>query len=266
MTARKMLPRLVLCAVVFIVLLASIPLMTLAFGSISTSRDWRTASHRPSGLAPDPAVEQGAVVQVYSARTFGWRGAFAVHTWLAAKEPGADLYTRYEVIGWYSRMGHSAVSVTNTRTPDTEWFSAAPQLIRDLRGADAQAVIDKLPAAVASYPHPDLYRAWPGPNSNTFVATALRAVPELHVALPPTAIGKDFRADLSVFGMTPSETGLELEIFGLLGLKAGWVEGIELNMLTLVAGIDIRRPALKLPGIGRIGVDAVASARATGAR
>jgi len=95
-----MLPRLVLCVVVFIVVLASIPLMTLAFGSVSTSRDWRTASHRPSGLAPDPAVERGAVVQVYSARTFGWRGAFAVHTWLAAKEAGADLYTRYEVIGW----------------------------------------------------------------------------------------------------------------------------------------------------------------------
>ena len=63
---------------------------------------------------------------------------------LRRRPPDADLYTRYEVIGWYARTGQSAVSVTKTRTPDTEWFSAAPQVIRDLRGADAQAVIDKL--------------------------------------------------------------------------------------------------------------------------
>ena len=102
----KALPRLLLCAVVLVALLASIPLLTLAFGA-PASRDWRTASHRPSGLAPDPAHERGAVVQVYAARTFGWRGAFAVHTWLAAKPPDADTYTRYEVIGWYSRSGRS---------------------------------------------------------------------------------------------------------------------------------------------------------------
>ena len=43
-----------------------------------------------------------AIVQVYASRTFGWRGAFAVHTWVAAKPAGADRYTRYEVIGWRS--------------------------------------------------------------------------------------------------------------------------------------------------------------------
>lgn len=247
-----MLPRLLLCAVVFVVLLASVPLMTLAFGNISTSRDWRTASHRSSGLAPDPAVERGAVVQVYSARTFGWRGAFAVHTWLTAKEPDAELYTRYEVIGWYARMGQSAVSVTKTRTPDTEWFSAAPRVIRDLRGADAEAVIAKLPAAVESYPHAELYRAWPGPNSNTFVAHLGRAVPELRVTLPATAIGKDYLPAGEIFAPTPSGTGYQASLGGLLGVTAGGDEGFELNVLGLVTGIDFVHPALKLPGIGRI--------------
>ena len=132
------------------------------------------------------------MVQAYASHTFGWRGAFAVHTWLAAKPAGADHYTRYEVIGWYARSGHSAVSVTNTPTPDTEWYGSAPRLIRDLRGADAEAVIGKLEAAVASYPYPDLYRAWPGPNSNTFLAHLGRAVPELRLTLPSTAIGKDY--------------------------------------------------------------------------
>ena len=252
MTPPKMLPRLVLCAVVFIALLASIPLMTLAFGNIATSRDWRTASHRPSGLAPDPAVERRAVVQVYSARTFGWRGAFAVHTWMAAKAPDAEQYSRYEVIGWYARMGQSAVSVTQTKTPDTEWFSAAPEVIRDLRGDEAQAVIAKLPAAVAAYPHPDLYRAWPGPNSNTFVAHIGRTLPELRVTLPATAIGKDYLPAGAFFAQTPSGTGYQASLGGVLGVIAGGDEGFELNVLGLVTGIDFVHPAIKLPGIGRI--------------
>ena len=248
----RALPRLLLFAVLLVAVLASIPLLTLAFGAVPTSRDWRTASHRPSGLAPEPAIERGAVVQVYSARTFGWRGAFAVHTWLAAKPPAADAYTRYEVIGWYSRTGHSVVSVTTARTPDTEWFSAAPTVLRDLRGADAQAVIDKLDEAVKAYPHADIYRAWPGPNSNTFIAHLGRAIPELRLTLPANAIGKDYLPAGEFFAHTPSGTGYQASLAGLFGIIAGGDEGFELNVLGLVAGIDFAHPALKLPGIGRI--------------
>jgi hypothetical protein len=38
-----------------------------------------------------------------------------------------------------------------------------------------------------------------------------------------------------------------------VGLTVGWVEGIEVNILGAVAGVDFRRPALKLPGLGRLG-------------
>jgi len=41
---------------------------------------------------------------------------------------------------------------------------------------------------------------------------------------------------------------------GYLGLTIGWVEGLEINFLGAVVGLDIRRPALKLPGIGRLGM------------
>ena len=75
--------------------------------------------------------------------------------------------------------------------------------------------------------------------------------------LPPTAIGKDWRDQTFFVGRTPSGTGLQLSVEGLLGLSVGWVEGIEINVLGLVTGIDIRRPALKLPGFGRIGFDSV---------
>ncbi|MCJ2091747.1 DUF3750 domain-containing protein, partial [Methylobacterium sp. J-072] len=33
-----------------------------------------------------------------------------------------------------------------------------------------------------------------------------------------------------------------------------WVEGLELNLLGGVAGIDLRRPGIKLPAIGRVGI------------
>ena len=55
--------------------------------------DWRTASREPVGLAPDPATTPEAVVQVYAARTWGWRGYFGVHTWVAVKPAGAAEYT-----------------------------------------------------------------------------------------------------------------------------------------------------------------------------
>ena len=247
--------RVFLGAILFVALLVSVPLLTLAVGGGPSAGDWRTATHRPAGLAPDPATHPAAVVQVYAARTFGWRGAFAVHTWLAAKPAGADEYARYEVIGWYARSGRSAVSVKDGRTPDTEWFGARPTLLRDLRGAEAEAIIAKLAGAVASYPDAETYRAWPGPNSNTFLAHLGREIPELRLTLPPTAIGKDYLPDGRIFARTPSGTGYQASIAGLLGLIAGGDEGFELNVLGLVAGFDLARPALKLPGIGRVPAD-----------
>jgi len=236
----------------FIALLLSGPLLALAFGRASMNGDWRTATHRPVGLAPDAAEHDDAIVQVYASRTFGWRGAFADHTWLAAKPKGADRYTRYEVIGWFARSGGSVVSVSAGRAPDAEWYGATPRLIRDVRGAQAQTVIDKLGRAVSDYPHANTYSAWPGPNSNTFVAHLGRAIPELRLALPSTAIGKDYLPAGEWVARMPSGTGYQLSLSGLLGVSAAADEGFELNVLGLVTGIDVRRPALKLPGIGRV--------------
>jgi hypothetical protein len=233
-------------------LLAAAPLWTLASGRVPLAGDWRTATHRSSGLAPDPATHREAIVQVYASRTFGWRGAFAVHTWLAAKPKDADGYTRYEAIGWFARAGHSVVSISGTRAADAEWYGAAPELIRELRGAEAEAVIAKLPQAVASYPHARSYSAWPGPNSNTFIAHLAREIPELRLTLPSNAIGKDYLPFGDVFAKTPSGTGYQLSLSGLFGASAARDEGIEFNVLGLVFGLDLHKPAFKLPGIGRV--------------
>jgi hypothetical protein len=209
------------------------------------SADWSTTH-----LLPPAASDPEARVLVFAARNGTWRSIFAVHTWIVVK-PQNGPYTRYEVTGFGMPVR------INARPPDAHWYGYVPAVIADVRGPLAAQAIPKIEDAVRSYVYAKRgdYRIWPGPNSNTFIATVLRAVPELAVALPSTAIGKDFRADYSVFGPTPSRTGYELEIFGLLGAKAAWVEGIEINLFTLVLGIDLRHPALKLPGIGRVGLD-----------
>src|SRR4029450_8163601 len=130
------------------------------------------------------------------------------------------------------------------------------------RAATPAALIPKVKAAIESYNYSNFgdYRMWPGPNSNTFTAAVLRAVPELGVTLPSNAGGKDFRPHPHI-GLTDSRTGVEVSLWGLLGVKLGWVEGVEVNFLGLVAGLDLRHPGVKLPGFGRIGMsDGTASA------
>ncbi len=213
--------------------------------------DWRTASREPVGLAPDVALHPEAVVQVYAARAFGWRGVFGVHTWVAVKPPRAKAYTVYEVIGWKLRWDGTAVSITE-RDADARWFGNAPELLAEKRGAQAEALIPRIDKAVKSYPYPDEYSAWPGPNSNTFTAWITRGVPELRADLPPTAIGKDYLGS-SVFAAAPSGSGGQFSVVGALGVTVSTVEGLELNLLGLTFGLDPWPPAIKLPLLGRLG-------------
>ena len=214
---------------------------------------WYEARRDPTGLAPDPAATREAVIQVYAARAVAWRGIVAVHTWIAVKPGDAPRYTRYDVIGFGVAEGAPAVRVDRTG-PDNYWFGARPAVILDRRGAGVDALIDKVRAAIAAYPYPHDYRAWPGPNSNTFTAWVARAVPELGLALPSNAIGKDFLPGGAVFAAAPSGTGYQLSLFGVAGLLVARREGIELNLLGLALGIDFADPGVKLPGIGTLGV------------
>jgi len=93
---------------------------------------------------------------------------------------------------------------------------------------------------------------WPGPNSNTFTAHLAREIPELRLSLPTTAIGKDYLPLGQIVTRTPSGTGYQLSLLGLLGASVGGDEGLEVNVLGLVFGIDPRHSALKLPGVGRL--------------
>ncbi len=97
--------------------------------------------------------------------------------------------------------------------------------------------------------------AIPGPNSNTFLAHIGREVPALRLDLPANAIGKDYRPLERPLGLSPSGSGLQFSLLGLFGLSVGLEEGLELNLLGLNFGVDLNSPALRLPAIGRVGLD-----------
>ncbi len=213
---------------------------------------WYRADRSSTGIAPDASRTPEAVIQVYTARTYGWRGVFGVHTWFAVKPAGAAAWERFEVVGFGVSRGRPAVRV-GPGVPDGRWYGSTPTLLGELRGAAAVAAIPRVWAAAADYPYQNQYTVWPGPNSNTFIAHLARRVPELRLDLPANAVGKDYPVD-GMIARTPSGTGWQLSLGGIIGLAAGRVEGIEVDLLGLDAGIDFRRPALRLPGIGRLGM------------
>jgi hypothetical protein len=214
--------------------------------------NWQTADRSSAGLLPAPASHPEAVIRVFAARTVRWRSIFAVHTWIVVKEKGAASYDRYDYTAWGEPIR------SNGFAPDGRWFGAEPQTVAAVDGADAEALIPKIRHVIENYKFRAYgdYSAWPGPNSNTFVQATLDAVPELRGVLPPTAIGKDYPYTGRWFGLAPSGTGLYATLAGYLGVRIGWVEGFEINFFGAVLGLDIRRPALKLPGLGRLGVAA----------
>ena len=181
---------------------------------------------------------------------FGGRTIFAIHTWIVVKEQNAPTYTRYDYTAWGEPIRANGFGA------DARWFGAVPETIVAVDGAEADRLIPKIRHVIETYRFRTYgdYRPWPGPNSNTFVQAVLDAVPELKTVLPPTAIGKDYPYQGKWFGLTPSRTGASVSLAGYLGLTIGWVEGFEINFLGAVLGFDIRRPALKLPGVGRLGM------------
>lgn len=237
--------------------LAPLGLATIAHQWRGVGADWWQADRSSIGHLPPAAQHRPAVVRVFAAPTVRWRGILAVHSWIVVKPEGASGYTRYDYTAWGEPLR------INGFEPDGRWFGRAPEVIFAAYGVTAAALIPRMQAAVGAYAWRQRgdYRVWPGPNSNTFVAAVLEAVPEARAVLPPNAIGKDYPHDVRWLRRTASGTGLRLSLGGYLAVVVGWVEGIEVSILGAVAGLDFRRPAaLKLPGLGRLGMASADSA------
>ena len=164
-------------------------IVLLALGGCSSNQDWRTASRESAGIAPDPASTDEAILHIYGADAWSWRGWFAIHTWIAAKRSGEDYYRVYDVVGWRARRGQEVMRISRD-IPDRLWYGAQPRLLLERRGDGVDALIDAVDEAARAYPWKATYKVFPGPNSNTFVAWIGKEVPQLGLDLPWSAIGR----------------------------------------------------------------------------
>lgn len=172
-------------------LLPGIVLMGLLMTSCSSNKDWRTASRESSGSAPDPLTTEEAVILVYGADAWGWRGWFAIHTWIATKRTGEEFYTVYDVVGWRGHHNKPVMRIARD-IPDRFWYGEKPRILTQHIGEGGDNLIDDIEQAAQDYPWKRTYAAFPGPNSNTFVAWIGKQVPELDIHLPFSAIGSSY--------------------------------------------------------------------------
>ena len=141
---------------------------------------WRYADRSSAGLLPDPS-RRVAVVRVFAARTESWRGIVATHCWIVVKAALDTAYRRFDYTAWGEPIW------VDRFVPDGRWFGSLPKTVFAADGAEADRLVPLILQAIKGYryPRPGDYRAWPGPNSNTFVAAVMSSVPGINATLPP---------------------------------------------------------------------------------
>ncbi len=164
----------------------------------------------------------------------------ARHAWFAVKPAGSDRWRRIEV-------------GTRSSNPLDDYGGGDVRIHGIWTGKKAEKAIECLVEHGPAWIRKLDYLPWPGPNSNTFVDVMLRKC-DLHVDLPATSIGKDYRGLLGA-SWTSGGTGFQIES-PIVGLKLGLTEGVEIHVFGLAVGIDLWPPAIIVPlGGGRIGFD-----------
>ena len=195
---------------------------------------------RPSTLPDDPCRVLVKSVRLPDRDWLPWFTRFAEHAWVEVRL--GDQATRIE---WNKYL--DAIAHTPLRPPDLandERWERGVAVHAEWTGERARELGERILAVAHRFPDATGYRAWPGPNSNTFVAWLAREV-GMGVLLPPTAVGKDYTPWLAA-GLSSTRLGLHVDT-ALLGAQVGLVEGVELHLLGLTAGIALWPPALELP-------------------
>jgi hypothetical protein len=238
---------------VFRFILLAIILPIMAGTALSLSRgwaeSWRTAEWGSSRLLPEAADVPEPRVMILAARTGRWKSIFAEHMSIVLKPEGANEWTRYDVVGWGTPVRR------NGWAADAFWYGNLPYIVAEMSGAEAKALIPRVEAAIAAYPYAarGTYTAWPGPNSNSFVAWVVRNTEGFAAELPPVAVGKDYLGEGVRLARAASGTGLVFSVSGILGLTLAWEEGVEINLLGTAIGVDLNDLAVKLPSLGKVG-------------
>ncbi|QDU66449.1 DUF3750 domain-containing protein [Engelhardtia mirabilis] len=170
-----------------------------------------------------------------------WYTRFASHTWIDVRERRGGAWRRLEIPTPTS--GAVDAPIARDEAFEDERWGRSVRVLALIAGDDASAVATQLRQRTASYDQ--TYRAWPGPNSNTFVERLLRETDGIAAQLDHNAVGKDW-AFPGRIGGTASGWGVELELPGL-GVQLGLLEGVELHLAGLTLGVGIYPLSLKLP-------------------
>ena len=130
-----------------------------------------------------------------------------LHTWIVLVDH--EDVSRYDVWGWKKRCetswGHLHLNLYEpwigvrkfpSKNSNPNASRSKSFVLNSIVGAEnslAQKVVDFLKKGQPSYPYINLYKYFPGPNSNTFTQWVLDEFPELNFRLPWTAVGKNFK-------------------------------------------------------------------------
>lgn len=195
---------------------------------------------RPSRLLVDEHMVVVKSVRLPERSWLPWYTRFAEHAWVEIASPQG-----VERIEWNKGVGailHSELG-RSWLTADERWERSVA-VYAVWRGEAARVLGERICAIADTYPDAQGYRAWPGPNSNTFIAWLAHET-GMGVDLPPNAVGRDYTEWLAVGAST---TGLGVRVdTPVLGASVGLVEGVELHVIGLIAGVGLWPPSLKLP-------------------
>ena len=97
----------------------------------------------------------------------------------------------YDVVGWRGNNGQPVMRIAQD-IPDRYWFGEKPIILKERTGAGVDELIAAVEKAALAYPWKSTYKAFPGPNSDTFIAWVAKQVPELELNLPFSAIGSGY--------------------------------------------------------------------------
>ena len=240
----------IVLAVLLVIYVAPAALAAMLWTTGDHPASWSQADWTSARVLPAAARDEAAAFYIMAARTGGLKGALADHSWIVVKDKGASRYERWDVVGWGDPVRH------DSQPADGRWYSNLPRIVVEKHGDEAEALIPKVRAAIASYPFamPGGYHIFPGPNSNSFTAYVMRKVPGIDATLPSVAVGRDYPTDWTFASIDPDGEEIRLSLWGYAGVVIGLKSGLEVNVLGLVAGIDPRRLAIKIPAFGTYGL------------
>ena len=133
----------ILASLIILTTLLTGPLLVYIRGVLDLKTHWSKTNLKIVGDAPTPETFKAAVVWVYYARLYNWRGAFASHSWIALKEKNGSSFQIFQVIGWRLYKYQSTIDI-HIGPPDRYWYGQKTFLAGELLGVKAERALKKI--------------------------------------------------------------------------------------------------------------------------